>query len=268
MKYFISSDIHGFFTIWQNALLNAGYDENNKEHKIVICGDLFDRGNEAKKLLDYLLSKPKDKFILIRGNHEDLLLQCINEILINRGISEHHISNGTLDTISQITGIFSYDFVLGHYDKQVFKENIKPLMKLMKRFVNYYEMKAKDKNYIFVHGWLPVKSNNNVVCYSPSGTFVYNEDWRNASDKDWDKARWLNGMDMNHDNCEADNELVFCGHWHTSYGHSKFENDGVEFGETANFEPYINKGIVALDACTAYSKKVNVYKLDEKDLEK
>jgi outer membrane protein insertion porin family len=52
----------------------AGFDENNDDHKIVVCGDMFDRMDEtvqtyefAKKMIE------QDKLIYVRGNHEDLL---------------------------------------------------------------------------------------------------------------------------------------------------------------------------------------------------
>ena len=74
MKYFVSSDIHGFFDEWMLALKREHFDINNPEHKIIVCGDLFDRGRRPKQIIDFILSH-KDKIIVIRGNHEDLLEQ-------------------------------------------------------------------------------------------------------------------------------------------------------------------------------------------------
>ena len=54
-----------------------------------------------------------------------------------------------------------------------------------------------------------------------------------------------------------------CGHWHASYGHSKFEGKGSEFKEDADFTPYQASGIIAIDACTAHSGFVNVLVLDD-----
>ena len=34
-----------------------------------------------------------------------------------------------------------------------------------------------------------------------------------------------------------------------------------EFGENANFEPFITEHMIALDTCTVRSKKVNVFVL-------
>ena len=52
-------------------------------------------------------------------------------------------------------------------------------------------------------------------------------------------------------------KTIVCGHRHASYGHSKLEGMGTEFGKDADFSPYIAPGIIALDACTAHSGIVN-----------
>ena len=52
-------------------------------------------------------------------------------------------------------------------------------------------------------------------------------------------------------------KTIVCGHWHCSFGHSHYENDGGEFDNNPNFTPYYGDGIIALDACTVISKKVN-----------
>ena len=58
-------------------------------------------------------------------------------------------------------------------------------------------------------------------------------------------------------------KTIVCGHWHTSYGHCKYEGKGSEFGRDADFSPYYAPGIIALDACTARSGQVNVITLDD-----
>ena len=39
-KYFITSDPHSYYTVLMKALKKKGFDINNEEHVIVICGDL------------------------------------------------------------------------------------------------------------------------------------------------------------------------------------------------------------------------------------
>ena len=58
-------------------------------------------------------------------------------------------------------------------------------------------------------------------------------------------------------------ETILCGHWHCSYGHARYENKGSEFGPDADFSPYYAPGVIALDACTAFSQKVNIIILDD-----
>jgi predicted MPP superfamily phosphohydrolase len=99
-KYFITSDTHGFFTILKNSLKEKGFDIKNPDHYLIICGDLFDRGPEAVKMLKFV-KRLKDRFIYIRGNHEDLFKDCLYQMETGLSVSSHHYSNKTVDTINQ-----------------------------------------------------------------------------------------------------------------------------------------------------------------------
>ena len=76
-------------------------------------------------------------------------------------------------------------------------------------------------------------------------------------------ARWVNGMDAAKAGIIEEGKTIVCGHWHCSYGHSEYEGIGSEFGPDADFDPYYGQGIIALDACTGYSKRVNVVVLED-----
>ena len=58
-------------------------------------------------------------------------------------------------------------------------------------------------------------------------------------------------------------KTIVCGHWHCSFGHARYEHDGSEFESNANFTPYRANGIIALDACTALSGKVNCIVIED-----
>lgn len=60
------------------------------------------------------------------------------------------------------------------------------------------------------------------------------------------------------------NKTIICGHWHSSYGHSKIDGKCSEFGKDAIFTPYYGKGIIAIDACTAHSGFINCIVLEVK----
>jgi len=116
--------------------------------------------------------------------------------------------------------------------------------------LDYYE----TSHYIFVHGWIP--------CHT---TPIYEgiPDWRTASEEMWDKARWINGMAAAHAGVIEAGKTIVCGHWHCSFGHANFEGSGSEFGDDADFTPYYGDGIIALDACTGRSRRVNVIVLED-----
>lgn len=131
--------------------------------------------------------------------------------------------------------------------------------------VDYYE----DDKHIFVHGWIPCKSNDSNMYHARGIKYTFDENWRNG---DWKRARWINGMDAWNQGIKVDGKTIYCGHWHTSWGHSKLHNLGPEWDNKystnpehskAHFEPFCDNGICAVDACTAYSHKVNVVVVED-----
>ena len=77
---------------FQDALKSSGYYEEKEPHKLIILGDLFDRGSEAKRLQAFILNN-MENLILIRGNHEDLFEELVTA---DEGLPySHHVTNGT-----------------------------------------------------------------------------------------------------------------------------------------------------------------------------
>lgn len=255
MKYYVVADVHGFFTELKAALDEKGFFEDKEPHKLIICGDLLDRGREALDVQSFVLDLlQKDEVILIRGNHEDLLVDLVENAekwLTSAVMATHHWSNGTVDSVLQLTGkdlsssiLYPEGFTLKAENTPFYKA-ILPAMK------DYFET---DK-YIFVHGWIPCTVLGRGI--NTTDTFLYESEWRSQSTEKWNKARWLNGMAAASQNVIEPNKTVVCGHWHASYGHSILEGNCSEFGQDADFSPYYGNGIIALDACTAYSRRVN-----------
>ena len=83
-----------------NYLAKEGYDQNNCEHKVVVCGDLFDRMDESIQVYEFVKEMARqDRLIYVRGNHENLLKECVKEIQSGRLPGYHHFRNGTIKTI-------------------------------------------------------------------------------------------------------------------------------------------------------------------------
>ena len=76
-KYFLFSDIHGNVTALIEALDEAGFEALNPKHILLGVGDYFDRGDENLGVLNFLMGFPKDRIYLVRGNHDDFLLDYL-----------------------------------------------------------------------------------------------------------------------------------------------------------------------------------------------
>ena len=242
MKYYVLSDIHGFYTLFRKTLRDAGYDDDPEEKKLLLLGDLFDRGAEAVELQRYILElMHSDSVILVKGNHEDLFQELVTT---DHGRSlRHHVHNGTYDTLERLTGLRGYGWRANQELARAGRET--PLYtEIIPAMLDYYE----TRNYIFTHAWLP--------CESFYGSMVYDAAWREAGQEAWREARWLNPMDAVR-TAQPENKTVVCGHFHCSYGHFRYEGKGSEFGADADFSPYTAPGIIAIDACTAFSKRMN-----------
>jgi serine/threonine protein phosphatase 1 len=265
-KLFCTSDIHGFADEMKKALNDAGFDPCNSEHFLVVLGDCFDRGSQPVEVMRYLQGLPRK--VLVKGNHEELLRQ-----LCDRGYpGAHDYSNGTYDTVCEFGNAG-----LGNSFDECCLVAYNRTKDFIDSMVNYFE----TKNYIFVHGWIPVACNDGLpIYYRNNRKFEFNPEWRTAHYSEWEQARWLNGIDMARKGFVEPGKTIVCGHWHCSYGHyiqalrdaiasgnSAFDEDISEFGDNAIWEPYYGDGIIAIDKCTAHTRKVNVLVLEDEFLE-
>lgn len=257
MKLFVLSDVHSFYEPMMAALEKNGFDINNKDHHIVICGDLFDRGPDAVKCFEFVKRMAnEDRFTYIYGNHEELLQQCVREVAYKKGVASHHESNGTIDTIVQFTGLGKYDLMFGFpFDEDKLREGIFPVMEFIYDHTVDY---AEFGDYIFVHGWIPC----NDKCTGAA------ENW-NTYEANWRQARWINGMEAWHRGARVPGKTIVCGHWHCSWGHSHLHQDRKEFPQKnrvnwqESFVPFVDDGIIALDACTAYTGFCNCLVIEQ-----
>ena len=280
--YFVSSDIHGFYKEYIASLKEAGFDKDNKEHILIILGDIFDRGPDPWKIYKFFTSLSKERVILIKGNHEYLLLELVKR----KFPFSNDISNGTYDTLISlhkdpflIKEAFIKDNPNYFSDFNLFKKGEEILRKAeaklydnkkineieawlnSSRWLNYLEL----GKYIFVHSFIPLTNGQ----YFPS--------WRNCLDKKvWEDSTWpcpyklyLDGLFQEE---AKKGKILVCGHWHTSdfYNHLIYKNNPNKRMNIAKENPIFKSklcpNLIALDACTALTKKVNVFVLKESDL--
>lgn len=257
MKYYVVSDVHGFFSVLKETLKEKGFFNDTQPHKLIICGDLFDRGGEAVELQNFILDLiQKDEVILIKGNHEDLLEDMLNYWHRESYFKAINNNNGTVGTVLQLTRSTVDDLYVNVIDVYHRMKETPFMQKILPAMVNYYE----TKKYIFVHGWIPCEYIRQKDC---AFSYVATENWRNATKEQWLSARWVNGMNAAHDGVIENGKIIVCGHWRCSYGHSRFEMKCTELGKDADFTPYYGSGIIAIDACTARSKTINCVVLED-----
>lgn len=238
MKYFIASDIHGHCSLFQKTLMEHGFDINNPNHKVILCGDAFDRGPENLETFKFLVELG-DKLIYIKGNHETLLEECYTQYnyvypryddmtLAAYNVEYYHVSNGTVDTMLTFLKAGVMNDVITF---------------LKTKCVNYFEL----DDYVFVHGWIP-KFN-----------------WKFANDFTWEEATWCNGMLEWSKGNRIDGKTIVCGHWHCGWGHVFLERDAAANEIESSTAPFIHKGIMAIDACTAATKHINVVVVEKEE---
>ena len=291
-KYFITSDTHSFYTILMKALKRKGFDVNNPEHIFVLVGDLFDRGEESKQLYEWVKALPRERRILIRGNHEILFRE-----LVKKGYAESHdLHNGTLDTLYQLNDWDDAKETHDHYkrlaqmnsnepDYDIIRDGLwrgrkmcfkSPIVKEVvdwfasDEWVNYWE----TEHYIFAHGWIPLKIHINWDVYYSYGYIEktakdeYREDWRNATDVEWEDATWFNWREnyqLVKQGLNQTGKTIVVGHWHTSDLY-KLLNGTKKFIYDCPIYKSKRYNVIGLDACTAGSGKANILVLSEDEL--
>ena len=248
MQYFVCSDPHGFTTIMQNALHDAGWRKFKEDQKIILCGDAWDRGPEPIEMYHFLKGLG-DKLIFVRGNHEDLLHDAAREFKeCGHVYSGHHWHNGTDKTVYRLDNEGMLEEVLDWIDEKA---------------VDFYE----TDHYVFVHGWIPCQ----VV--DRSGYTIetkYLKDWRDPEigHGTWFDARWLNGMKMWNRGIRIPDKTIVCGHWHCGYGNCLIHGEQTsERDEEDEYylsdHPFIDDGIIAVDGCTVLTRTVNVVVIED-----
>lgn len=232
-KYFVVADVHGFYDEMIKALNENNFDINNPDHIFISLGDLLDRGRQPRECLDFVNNLPADRKILICGNHEDLLTDAIR----HGYFCNYDYSNGTVQTVLDLYDSSVESDYIAEQTLIDFIAKFEPWLTYWHSLVNYAEIEDK----IFVHGWVPSFECNNKMHIE--------KDWENG---EWDIAKWLNGMNAWNDGAKLANKTIYCGHWHTEWGHTNLHNEKEKISD-----PFIDDGIVALDACTVLSKKCN-----------
>lgn len=246
-KYFVCSDTHSFYTPLKEALDNAGFNPENKNHYLIICGDIFDRGDETLELWNFL-KKIKRK-ILIRGNHEILLLNCLK----NGYLSYIDNYNGTTKTIFHLAGFNLQNMPTSEVTiEEIFRKARDTGIEkwIEDNYIYFFE----TKNYVFVHAWVPKNYRKEI--------------WKDI----WNRASWSNVPNeilkaRNNKNFSKEflhNKKLVLGHFGTERIREILQED-YEEGKPNYSTLILDNKFICLDSTTCLSKKVNIIVIEDED---
>lgn len=160
MRTFIISDIHGNNELFRKSLKQIGY---KKTDKLIILGDLIDRGSDSKGVLDsvFLLLESGFNVECLIGNHEKMFLDA----LLSTNNLNLWLLNGGDKTLSSFFTSSIEKIPLKYYE-------------LLNSFKYFSEM----ENYIFVHAALNMKIENP---YSDIHTILWERDPLKYINMEW-----------------------------------------------------------------------------------
>lgn len=145
---YVISDLHGYpFEKFLEILKKAEFSDDDM---LYVLGDVVDRGKDGIKYLLWLMQK--DNAVLLRGNHEKMMLSCpflfdrfhldylLNPTREQRIALAVWNANGAKPTISALQGV--------EYEKK------QEMLAFLKDTPLYLEITVGEKDYILVHSGL------------------------------------------------------------------------------------------------------------------
>lgn len=166
MSTFVISDIHGNDKLLRKALKSV---KLKKTDKVILLGDVIDRGPQSKEVLDTILLLLNNGFeiISIKGNHEDMFLKAFED----DSSLYHWLKNGGEETL--------LSFLTSSIDKIP-----KMYIDLIKSFPNYY----LHENFILVHAGLNTKIDKP---FEDLETIFWTRNAKDLLSDVWDKEKFI-----------------------------------------------------------------------------
>ena len=178
--YFIIGDIHGKY-----GMLKALLDKWDGKAQLVFLGDLIDRGEDSRSVLELVQSLIREKGAwVICGNHEYMFKAWLKD---PENRYDHYRRNGGDTTINSLLARPLDHPVDGIRDAQAVKDKCTDLVEMIENLPYFYEI----EDAIFVH----------------AGVDLSLDDWKATSD--YDKV-WI--RQPFHEAANHTGKLIFFGH--------------------------------------------------------
>lgn len=163
MRTFAISDIHGNNELFRRALKQVGL---KKSDRLILLGDLIDRGQDSKEVLDtiFLLIENGFKLDMLFGNHEQMFLDAFEN---TNNLTHWLINGGDKTLISFLTSSIS-KIPLKYID-----------------LIRSFKYSLEVDNFIFVHATLNMTIGNpfddkQTILWERNPYKYFNPDWLNS----------------------------------------------------------------------------------------
>ena len=257
MRYVFISDVHGQFDKMMIALDKANF--NPETDTLVTLGDLFDRGDNSKEVLEYVMSLPN--YIPIWGNHDYRLRQLILGL---DQVQDYDKSNGITYTLKSFCNMDKIPSI--YLGIQILKSD-NSYRDTYNKLWDYFDKcgwAIEFPDLIGVHAWLPFHTAYGATL--KDDRYYLNKEWRTSKNNNWDEAVWANTKNMLMNSCYPDKDMIV-GHWHAwriayMFGSSVVETDAsgkIVKNPIINCSSYIRSfgknppvNIIFIDGCSNY----------------
>lgn len=162
MRTLVVGDIHGKLTLFDRLLATMKYKPG--EDKLILIGDLVDRGEDSRGVVQRALELKKeapDTVVVLKGNHEAMMLAALTHPESDQ--SELWLYNGGVETLH------SYVNEDGEFD--VPEEHL--------TFMDSLPTWHEDEHAIYVHAALP----------EDNGNFLHPQDHADSPELYWSRNR-------------------------------------------------------------------------------
>ena len=178
------SDIHGHLNAFEQLLAKVDYQPAHDQ--LILLGDYIDRGPASKETIEFVMDLQANGAIVLRGNHDDWLLQWLQD---PSQVSPNFLLNGGMETIQSYLHELGDDFSIQKQTEWAtsIRENHPTHINFLNDLPLYYEHEA----FICVH----------------AGIDPLQIDWKNTSKEDflWIRKEFHNSI------IDANKPIIF-GH--------------------------------------------------------
>ncbi|MBR3834455.1 MAG: metallophosphoesterase [Lachnospiraceae bacterium] len=149
MSTYVMADLHGRFTELQKLLKKINFGEDDK---LIIAGDICDRGEENYAMLKWMESKPAN-VEFVKGNHDEDFISNVDLLTIIHKKNPNFSLLECYDDLKEMDAYFDFygtmiELIDGY---STTLEQLSKWADIMQDFPYLKELNINNKNYLIVH---------------------------------------------------------------------------------------------------------------------